>query len=258
MCAGSLGPGCWILAILATSSQVYGAHGCHLACLVPLLWPLGGPWDDPGTILGRSWDIGGHKEGPCGVHAWILSIFWWFWGPILRAFWAFLDQKRFFFISISRLFFLLVFGSKFGCLGLEKHAFGMEGIAKIIVRRNWISCDSRVEFSWFWVALGPIFMIFVALETGSKIDEFSCDSGVIPDPESRVVWWRCDLFLGTVNSPTGPETWEMRDWPFRGSKIWKSKKFKAVIWFHRKRRSNIEDRKNPSQPGGPSSRGRRI
>ena len=29
----------------------------------------------PGTILGRSWDIGGHKEGPCEVQAWILSIF---------------------------------------------------------------------------------------------------------------------------------------------------------------------------------------
>ena len=35
-----------------------------------------------------------------------------------------------FFISISRLLFLLVFGSKFGCLGLEKQAFGMESIAK--------------------------------------------------------------------------------------------------------------------------------
>ena len=32
-------------------------------------------WDDPGTVLGRSWDIGGHKEGPCEVQAWILSIF---------------------------------------------------------------------------------------------------------------------------------------------------------------------------------------
>ena len=30
---------------------------------------------DSGTILGRSWDIGGHKEGPCEVQTWILSIF---------------------------------------------------------------------------------------------------------------------------------------------------------------------------------------
>ena len=40
--------------------------------------------------------------------------------------------------------------------------------------------------------------------------------------------------------------------------MWKCKKCKAIIWFHRKRRSNIEDRANPSQPGGPSSRARRI
>ena len=29
---------------------------------------------DPGTILGRPWDIGGHKEGPCELQAWILSL----------------------------------------------------------------------------------------------------------------------------------------------------------------------------------------
>ena len=44
-------------------------------------------------------------------------------------------------------------------------------------------------------------MAFVALETGSKIEEFSCDFGVIPDPEPRVGWWRLGVFLGTVNSP---------------------------------------------------------
>ena len=33
------------------------------------------------------------------------------------------------------------------CLGLQKQAFGMEGIAKINFRRNWISYDSRFEFS---------------------------------------------------------------------------------------------------------------
>ena len=75
-CAGSLASGCRMLGIFTTRSQVYGAHGCHLACLVPLLWRPGVPWDDPRTILGRSWDIGGHKEGPCEVQAWILSIFW--------------------------------------------------------------------------------------------------------------------------------------------------------------------------------------
>ena len=36
----------------------------------------------------------------------------------------------------------------------------------------------------------------------------------------------------------------MRDWPFRASKMWKYEKVKAVIWFHCKRRSNIQDRAN--------------
>ena len=101
------------------------------------------------------------------------SIFCWFWGSFWQLFGYFRRKETVFFISISRLLFLLVFGSKFGCLGLEKQAFGMESIAKINFCRNWISHDSRVDFSWFWVALGSIFMAFVALETGSRIDEFS-------------------------------------------------------------------------------------
>ena len=67
----------------------------------------------------------------------------------------------------------MIFGSEAGCLGLENQAFDKEGIAKINFCRNWISHDSRVNFSWFWVALGPIFMNFVALETGLKFDDFS-------------------------------------------------------------------------------------
>ena len=49
-------------------------------------------------------------------------------------------------------------------------------------------------------------MAFVASEIGSKIDEFSWDSGVSPDPENRVGGGRLDVFLGTVNHSTGPET----------------------------------------------------
>ena len=53
ICAGSLAPGCGIPGIFATRSQVYGAHGCHFVCLVPLLWRPGGPWDDLEKILGH-------------------------------------------------------------------------------------------------------------------------------------------------------------------------------------------------------------
>ena len=44
-------------------------------------------------------------------------------------------------------------------------------------------------------------MAFVALETGSKIDEFHGDFGVTPDPGDPVGWGRCVVFWGTVNSP---------------------------------------------------------
>ena len=81
----------------------------------------------------------------------------------------------------------MIFGSESGCLGLENQAFGKGGIAKINFCRNLISHDSQVIFSCFWVALGPIFMVFVALETGLKTDDFQCDSGVIPDPETELV-----------------------------------------------------------------------
>ena len=76
-------------------------------------------------------------------------------------------------ISISRLLFLMVFGLEFGNLGLENQSFGKGGIAKINFCINWISNDSRVFFLCFFVALGPIFMVLVALGNGLKFDDFS-------------------------------------------------------------------------------------
>ena len=147
--------------------------------------PSRGPWDDPGTILGRSWDSGGHKEGPCEVQAWILSICCWFRDPFWQSFGYFWRKKEDLFIAISRLLFLMIFWSKFECQGIQKQAFGMEGIAKINFRRDWISYDSRVDFSWYWVALGLIFMVFVGLEAGSKIDDFSGFPGGTPELRER-------------------------------------------------------------------------
>ena len=49
-------------------------------------------------------------------------------------------------------------------------------------------------------------MAFVALEAGSKIDEFSCDFGVIPDPESRVVLGGWRSFFGDSKQSMRPET----------------------------------------------------
>ena len=124
-------------------------------------------------ILGRSWDIGGHTEGPCEVQAWILTISCWFKVTILGAFEYVWTKKRDFVISITKLFVLMIFEWEFGCLWLQKQAFGNGSIAKINFRRKWISYDSRVDFAWFWVALEAIFMAFVALEAGLKTHDFS-------------------------------------------------------------------------------------
>ena len=114
-----------ILGTFATSSQVYGAHECHLACLVPLLWRPGGPWGDPGTLRSTRKDT----VRPFG------ELFGYPW-----------TVKHKFFISISRLLFLMFFGSESGCVGLENQEFGKGRIAKINFRRSWISHDSRVNF----------------------------------------------------------------------------------------------------------------
>ena len=111
---------------------------------------LGRSWGDPGAVLGRSWDDPGTLEGtrkdPVRSRLGFYRFFVDFGNPFGEFFGYVWIKKEVFFISISRLLFLLVFGSKFRCLGLEKHAFGMESIAKINFRRNWISCNSRLHF----------------------------------------------------------------------------------------------------------------
>ena len=42
-------------------------------------------------------------------------------------------------------------------------------------------------------------MVFVALETGLKTDDFQGDYGVIPDPETELVEGKLVPFLGTPN-----------------------------------------------------------
>jgi len=153
--------------------------------MVHLLWCPGGPWADPGMILGH-WRAQGSTLQCPGSY---FIVFGWFRGPILRVFWTLLDQKRRFFISFSRLFFLETLGFEIGRLGLQEQAFGMGCIAKINFRRSWSSHDSRVCFSWFWLAWGPIFLTFVALETGSKFNVLPRWFWGHPDPGNTFGWW---------------------------------------------------------------------
>ena len=145
----------------------------HAWCLYfTVLGTLGRSWDDPGTT--RQDTVRSRR----GFYRFLVDL-----GDQFREIFVYIwSEKHDFFIFISRLLFLMILGSESGCLGSQNQAFGKGGIAKINFRRNLIPYDSRVHFSWFWVALGPIFIAFVALETGLEFNDF----GVIPDPESRV------------------------------------------------------------------------
>ena len=129
----------------------FGAHGCHLACLVPLLWRPGGPWDDPGTIPGRSWDDPGTLEGTrkdpvrsrLGFYRFLVDL-----GDSFREICGYIwTENMIFSYLFPGLLFLMILGSESGCLGLENQAFGMGGIAKINFCRNWISHNSGVILS---------------------------------------------------------------------------------------------------------------
>ena len=57
------------------------------------------------------------------------------------------------------------------------------------------------------MAVGPIFLTFVALETGLKLMTFQGDSGVIPDPETEPGWGVIGLSPGASNKQSRiPET----------------------------------------------------
>ena len=110
--------------------------GCTLAS-----WgTLGRSWGDPGTLGGARKDTVRSRLGFCRF---LVDLG----DPFRKIFGYIWTGKHDFFISISRLLFLMIFGFESGCLGLENQAFGKGGIAKTSFCRNWISHDSRVNFS---------------------------------------------------------------------------------------------------------------
>ena len=145
---------CW----LAGSSMPASCHFCNLFSGLWCPWvsfgmlgastlvswgTRGRSWDDPGTLEGTRKDP---VRSRLGFYRFFIDLGDYFW-----------TKKQDLFISISRLLVLMVFGSEFGCPGLRKQAFGMEGIAKINFRRNWISYDSRVYFCMFLGGFGTNF-----------------------------------------------------------------------------------------------------
>ena len=87
---------------------------------------------------------------------------------------------------VSRFLFLMVFGFEYGCPGFESWSFWKRRIAKINFRRSRKFHDSRIHYSWFWVALGFIFMWILA--------------SLVPKP---TIWHAWLLQFGALGDP-GP------------------------------------------------------
>ena len=81
-------------------------------------------------------------------------------GPLTEISGYIWSEKHDLFISISRLFFLMVFAFESGCLGLKNQAFCKGGIAKVNFRSNWVSHDSRIHFVTILGGLGTNFPDF--------------------------------------------------------------------------------------------------
>ena len=101
-------------------------------------------WDDPGTILGH-WRAQGRTLGGPGLD--FIDFLLILGTHSERFLGTFGPKKKFFSYLFPGCFFCWFLGLNLGVWDWKKHAFGMEGIAKINFRRNWISCDSRVDFS---------------------------------------------------------------------------------------------------------------
>ena len=126
MCAGSLALVVGILAFLRPDLRFMVRMGViwHAWCL------YFGVLGDPGTILGRSWALEGTRKDLVRSRLGFCRFFDDFGSPFWKLFGHFWTKKKVCFISISRLFFLLVFGFKFRCLGLKNMHLAWEVLQK--------------------------------------------------------------------------------------------------------------------------------
>ena len=112
-------------------------------------------------------------------------------------------------------FFLMIFGSESGCLGLENQAFGMRCVAKIHFRRSWMSHDSRVYFfyfGWLWDQFSWVWLSWrLALDLMTFHVYFEAPQILRP------FWWKgTQCFLALDSKTLEAETWApdpLDTWP---------------------------------------------
>ena len=129
--------------------------------MVPPLWRLGEPWGDLGN-----W-------GALRSRLRFLLILRWFWDPILQVCWAPWTNQGLFCHGCFQASFSAGLGYEWAS-GVGKPNTWYERYCKNHFSWKFYFSWFQVHFFlWFWVALGPICMTFVALETGLKFDDSS-------------------------------------------------------------------------------------
>jgi hypothetical protein len=134
--------------ILDTDPVTFGTQNLSFGRPGAPLWHPGGPGADPGAPGSRRKDTLGSRLG-------FLSILGGFRDPFLRAFWETWTKLSVFVMLVSRSHFVLILGSDSGCLGLQKQAFGVRGVAKT-------NFSQKLEFCCFE---GPFLMFLGGLRT---------------------------------------------------------------------------------------------
>ena len=116
----------------------FGWHWDSFSCGSWHLWylnlcfgMLGGFTLASWRTLGRSWDIGEHQKGHFEVQASVFVELLWIQGPNFESFLGTLENVYVAMI-VTRLLFLIFFGSESGCSGLENYAFCKEVLQKSI------------------------------------------------------------------------------------------------------------------------------
>ena len=129
--------------------------------------------------------------------------------------------------------------------------------------------DFGVLFTWFAMALGPILMTFGGLETGLKFSGFWGLLWGTPrswlQGRSVVIWLLSGPHCHPPNSfqqqfNMQNTSWNMQEWKDtkKQDANYENTKNQGCNMLSLQQRKQEKDRGNPPQPGGPSSRGRRI
>ena len=156
---------------LASRIAIWGARCLHFDILGDNFSTSGAPL---GAILAPRGHPGGPWEQQDGLEMVIYRILPDFRVISRRVYISFLKKTLNFilFRACSQVIFSSNFKSEIRRLGLPNRGVRIEGIAKFDLSWKLFLMNSGMDFCCFLEALGAVFLVFWALETELKIDDF--------------------------------------------------------------------------------------